>query len=167
MENQDKNHVVYSSLMRLYIYISLNPFKKRFHNEASFCVHPHEWNVLLVCFIWFLNVLLSWTWTCLDVAMCLNDTSLWIYNWSNWMPCCLILVFCFFFCDWLCTFKKIYFYNYSLNIFLKINKIFLIKHDVSLMGTGVCLKGTQMYPLSTAGLFEFNDVYLNWNAFVI
>ncbi len=20
-------------------------------------------------------------------AMCLNDTSLWIYNWSNWMPC--------------------------------------------------------------------------------
>ncbi len=28
------------------------------------------------------------------------------------------------------------------------------------MGTGVCLKGTKVYPLSTAGLFEFNDVYI-------
>ncbi len=35
------------------------------------------------------------------------------------------------------------------------------------MGTGVCLKGTKIYPLSTARLFYFNDVYLNWNAFVI
>ncbi len=29
-----------------------------------------------------------------------------------------------FFCDWLCTFKNIYFYNYSLHFFLKINKNF-------------------------------------------
>ncbi len=35
------------------------------------------------------------------------------------------------------------------------------------MGTGVRLKGAKMYPLSTARLFEFNDVYLYLNAFVI
>ncbi len=44
---------------------------------------------------------------------------------------------------------------------------FLIKQmisfsfQVSLMGTGVCLKGTKMYPLSIARLFAFYDVYLN------
>ncbi len=58
-------------------------------------------------------------------------------------------------------------FNYSLKRFIKINKIFFIKPDVSLMGTGVCLKGTHMYPLSTARLFAFNDVYLNQNSFVI
>ncbi len=55
------------------------------------------------------------------------------------------------------------FFNYSLKRFFLNKQEFLIKHDVSLMGTGVCLKGTQMYPLSTARLFVFNDVYLNQN----
>ncbi len=32
----------------------------------------------------------------------------------------------------------------------------------SLMGTGVCLKGTKIYPLSTARRFAFNDVYLTF-----
>ncbi len=69
-------------------------------------------NVLLVCFIWFLKVLLSWMWTSIDVDMCLDDTSIWIYNWSTWMPCCLILVIFL----WLILNlqKTIYFYNYSL-----------------------------------------------------
>ncbi len=40
VENRGKNRVVFSSLKRLYI--SFHPFKKTFHNEASFCFHPHE-----------------------------------------------------------------------------------------------------------------------------
>ncbi len=40
--------------------------------------------------------------------------------------------------------------------------MFFIKHDVSLMGTGVCLNGTKIYPLSTARRFAFNDVYLTF-----
>ncbi len=30
------------------------------------------------------------------------------------------------------------------------------------MGTGVCLNGTKIYPLSTARRFAFNDVYLTF-----
>lgn len=121
--DQRRSGVVYSSTKRLEI--RRHPSKKRLHDEASFCVHSPELNVLLVCFIWFLNVLFSWTWTSLDVDICLDDTSLWIYNWSTWMPCCLILVFCFFVIDFVPS-KNIciYFYNYSLKNFLKINKNF-------------------------------------------
>ncbi len=52
-------------------------------------------------FYWFVLfdfwMLLSWTWTSIDVAMCLNNTSLWMYNWSNWMPCCFIFHLFYFF----------------------------------------------------------------------
>ncbi len=69
------------------------------------------------------------------------------------MSCCLILVFRFFFVIDFVPSKNIYFYNYTLQLFLKINKIFLIKHDVSLMGTGVCLKGTKSLPIKHSQTF--------------
>ncbi len=50
------------------------------------------------------------------------------------------------------------FFNYSLKSLFKINNniYFLnktLKQYVSLMGTGLCLKGTKLYSLSTSKLF--------------
>ncbi len=92
----------YTKRLRITHFQTLNSFwSQQTHTEmcALFLCSSPWMKCFIGVFYSFLNVLFSWTWTSIDVDVCLDDTSLWIYNWSNWMPCCLILVGGFFLID--------------------------------------------------------------------